>query len=167
MKTCSKCKTEKSFNEFHSNKNNKDGFQYQCKKCRKETCAKSFLKRYAENKEEMRSKATEYYWKNRNTQLQKLKRYRESSKGKATRCSLQRQRESIKFNRTPKWADIEKIKAYYDICSFFNEVNGYIKYHVDHIIPLKGNKVSGLHVHSNLQILPAKENMSKGNRYNG
>ena len=69
------------------------------------------------------------------------------------------------LQRTPKWADLEKIKAYYDVCSFFNEVNGFIKYHVDHIVPLQGNYVSGLHVETNLQVIHATENMVKGNRH--
>lgn len=59
--------------------------------------------------------------------------------------------------RVPKWADLEKIKEFYRGCP-----EGY---HVDHILPLKGELISGLHVLGNLQYLTAEENMKKGNRY--
>lgn len=59
--------------------------------------------------------------------------------------------------RTPKWADMKKIVEFYKGCP-----DGY---HVDHVIPLRGNIVSGLHVAENLQYLPARENISKSNRY--
>lgn len=60
-------------------------------------------------------------------------------------------------NATPKWADKRAIRYFYVSCP-----EGY---HVDHIIPLHGKNVSGLHVLENLQYLPAQENLKKGNNY--
>lgn len=40
-----------------------------------------------------------------------------------------------------------------------------IKWHVDHIIPLNGAKVSGLHVWNNLQVIPATVNLAKRNNF--
>jgi hypothetical protein len=59
--------------------------------------------------------------------------------------------------RTPPWADMKKIAEIYGKCP-----EGH---HVDHIIPLRGAIVSGLHVPDNLQYLPARENLRKNRRY--
>lgn len=59
--------------------------------------------------------------------------------------------------RTPIWANLEKIRLIYLNCP-----EGM---HVDHIIPLKGTSVSGLHIENNLQYLLPKDNISKSNNY--
>ena len=101
-------------------------------------------------KKELRYKA------NQNTQSERFKRWQENNREKV-RLKNANER-ATRIQRFPVWADKESIKEFY-----FNCPEGY---HVDHIIPLKGKEVSGLHVIENLQYLPAKENMSKGNRYN-
>lgn len=65
-----------------------------------------------------------------------------------------RRRELIK-QRTPLWACLASIQEVYKSCP-----KGF---HVDHIIPLRGREVCGLHVANNLQILPAQLNLVKGN----
>lgn len=59
--------------------------------------------------------------------------------------------------RVPKWSQTDKIRQFYMDCP--------PDCHVDHIIPLCGTLVSGLHVLENLQYLPAQENLKKGNKY--
>jgi hypothetical protein len=66
-------------------------------------------------------------------------------------------RRLAKINRTPIWSDLDRIRRIYENCP-----DGH---HVDHIIPLKGKLVSGLHVPDNLQYLPARDNLSKGNSF--
>ena len=67
-----------------------------------------------------------------------------------------------KKRATPKWADIEAIKEIYATARAMSTDS---IYHVDHIIPLKGKNVSGLHVEYNLQIIPARENLLKSNHF--
>lgn len=60
---------------------------------------------------------------------------------------------------TPAWVSEEELKNFYINCP--------PGYEVDHIIPLKGERVCGLHVLNNLQYLTAEENRVKGNKYYG
>ena len=78
-----------------------------------------------------------------------------------------RKRQAAKLQRVPKWLterDFKVIQAFYSIAAMLERENG-IPYHVDHIIPLQGKKVSGLHVPSNIQVIPALENVKKSNKH--
>lgn len=57
---------------------------------------------------------------------------------------------------TPAWADLNAIAAIYAARKPGE--------HTDHIVPLKGHNVCGLHVEYNLRNIPAVENLSKGNK---
>jgi len=73
-------------------------------------------------------------------------------------CSILKSKK-YKYNisiRTPTWSDLLRIREIYKNCP-----EGM---HVDHIIPLNGKYVSGLHVPDNLQYLHELDNISKGNR---
>lgn len=64
----------------------------------------------------------------------------------------------------PKWANTFFIEEIYHLAKIRSEVTG-VKWHVDHIVPLKSDKVSGLHCEANLQVITQKDNCSKGNKY--
>ena len=68
-----------------------------------------------------------------------------------------RLRENALKQRTPTWANREAIDAIYAEAQRMNMT-------VDHIVPLRGKTVSGLHVEHNLQLLTREENARKGNR---
>lgn len=70
---------------------------------------------------------------------------------------------AAKLRAVPPWSDAEAIEKIYAECRRTSEET-WVEHHVDHIIPLQGKTASGLHVSWNLQILPGKENQSKGNR---
>ncbi len=65
-------------------------------------------------------------------------------------------RRAALLRATPPWADLGRIKQIYIECP--------PGFHVDHIEPLRGTDVCGLHVESNLRIIPSAVNLKKGNR---
>lgn len=67
------------------------------------------------------------------------------------------------INATPRWADLEGIKRLYKIRNDIKARTG-IEHHVDHIIPLQGKNVCGLHIPANLRIIPAEDNYRKNNK---
>lgn len=73
-------------------------------------------------------------------------------------------RRSAEMQATPKWADLSAIRAVYRMAAQAERDTG-IAHEVDHIVPLRGGKVCGLHVHWNLQVLSRAENRKKSNRY--
>lgn len=70
-------------------------------------------------------------------------------------------RRAIKYNATPSWLNKED----YENISKIYELAQYLKFHVDHIVPLKNKKVCGLHVPWNLRVIPPKDNMKKHNTF--
>lgn len=159
MKQCLKCKQTKQFTHFSKDKSRNDGYTIYCKECKNKAKRQWTL----ENKEKVAAYDKKWQSLNKDKKSKNYKNWQQNNRADVNVYnSFVR---AAKLKRTPLWADQEKIKAYYDVCAFFNEVNGYIKYHVDHVVPLQGKLVSGLHVQNNLQVLLAKDNCSKGNKH--
>jgi len=173
--------------DYYRVKSNKDGRSGNCKSCKK-VYAKSYretnqdkIKRYREeNREDHLAHKKDYYQKNKDWFDNYYARYREENrqrrrehsknyraKNKAYFAMKQMEREARKKFATPNWlseAHKRQIEAVYEHARECEMLTG-DKYHVDHIVPLRGRNISGLHVPWNLQVLPADLNISKGNKY--
>ena len=150
---------------FSFNKSKHDGRASECKECKK---AKD--KKYFEaNKSRVCAKSKEWYENNKDYALERHKKYfKEYMKNKrAELTAKEARRRSLKLLATPSWltdSDLQNIETEYKLCAWASSVMGEA-YHVDHIVPLKGKAVCGLHVPWNLRVIPAKENISKGNKH--
>jgi len=125
-----------------------------CKKCQKIHSKDEFL--YSSK-----------LWDNLRSECKTQEKFYETSRDRLKRRYRDSIRRVEKENRTPEWLTFEQkleIECFYYKALRYEEEYG-VKYHVDHIIPLNGENVCGLHVPWNLQVLPAKENLRKSNKY--
>jgi hypothetical protein len=117
---------------------------------------------YAANRERNRERGRRD-WQNHNEKRRAAKaeyRQRFPEIG-AHFCRLRQTRKQM---ATPPWADLGAIKAVYAEAARLKKETG-TAWHVDHDIPLKHPLVCGLHVHTNLRVIPGPENQSKGNQF--
>ena len=168
MKVCSKCKIEKDLNQFSKDKYKKNGLCSWCK-----ACAKAHSKEYYQENVEQRKACGKghrqenpgYYkdyskkWRQNNRDKFKVygKNFRRDNRGKC--AAYTRKRKAVKLQRTPRWLTPKQEQQIVDF--YINCPKGMV---VDHIIPLQGKYVSGLHHPDNLQYLTKLDNESKGNR---
>ena len=99
---------------------------------------------------------------NREKIYERNKAYRIANSGKYRAHAMKRV--AAKNNATPPWSNLDDILFFYEEAARLTAKTG-IPHQVDHIVPLQGKTVCGLHVVWNLQVLPAVENQSKNNHY--
>ncbi len=106
-------------------------------------------------------------WDNLRSECKAQEKVYETTRDQTKRKSYYAYTRAAKLLRTPTWLTFEQkleIECFYYKSMRYEEETG-IKHHVDHIVPLQGEDVCGLHVPWNLQVIPAKENLSKGNKH--
>ena len=102
-----------------------------------------------------KEKIASYYQANKENIAAQQKTYNKENPGVIRAKSAKRR--AAKLQQTPPWY------SHADCIALYKEAKP--GYHLDHIIPLQGENVSGLHWHHNLQLLSAAENMSKSNNF--
>jgi len=135
-KSCSKCNLILPYTDFSKDVSHTDNLANLCRSCDNKKAANYRLT----NNSECLSILRNNYYLNKYSYFARNAKYRAS-----------------KLNATPNWANLIAIKEIYRTC--------HEGYHVDHIVPLQNDLVCGLHCEFNLQHLPARENLSKGNKF--
>lgn len=159
---------------------NRNAKSRSCIKCNAERVAKYKVN----NPEKVRANSRKFYYNHYEQELNRHAIYRNNNRKKCNEAQKKYKLKNVeryaalnranvsryasaKLNRTPKWLtefDVFVIKEMYDLAVIKTKLYGFM-WHVDHIIPLKGKLVSGLHVPSNLQVIPATENLRKLNKF--
>jgi len=104
-------------------------------------------------------------WRKENREKHNATNRNWNKSNKPIKAALECKRRAAQLQRTPKWdTDAHLIVAKYQLAAMFSQASG-IPHHVDHIIPLQGKNVSGLHVFSNLRVIPGVDNVKKSNKY--
>lgn len=116
---------------------------------------------YAENKDAVNAQKRQYWSKNRERMKAARLQWKQANAHIVRHLNTAR-KSRIKI-ATPPWADLEAIKAVYAEARRLTNETG-VFHHVDHVIPINGDLVCGLHVHWNLRPLPWRENISKKNK---
>ena len=130
---------------------------------------------YEANKDKVKAQKKAY----REANKDKIKAYREANKDKVkAQKKVYYEANSAKYIeratfrkkllnklQRPSWYNSKLVNKIYNECHKLNKIAGFIKYHVDHIVPLQGKNVSGLHVQGNLKIILASVNLSKSNKF--
>jgi len=111
--------------------------------------------------------ATIRKWRERNRDISNAYVRKSKAKNPAVVLANTIKRRLAKINRTPVWLtpdDCWMIEQTYELAALRTKAFGFA-WHVDHVIPLQGKLVSGLHTPYNLQVIPGSENVRKLNHF--
>lgn len=171
-KVCTKCGIEKTVDCFSKQRAGKYGVTSTCKPCNvaqnkhwqqtnREKAAASSRRWQQTNPEKVTSQRK--IWKQANPEkvAAQQKRWKQRNPEKVNAAVMYRKARRIQA--TPSWANQETVSGMYQLAALFNSTG--MNIHVDHIIPLQSDLVCGLHCESNLQLLSANDNLSKGNHW--
>jgi len=188
-KKCISCKCRKVTEAFSKDRQNADGLRHYCRDCVSKRYSKTdkYRKRRLDYYKAHKQQYKDYYKRNRNYHTQKsyewaalnpekvktasrkmIEKYKIQRPGMSahnTRLSELR-RHKTRSNCVPKWLTKDQLKTMEQIYAFraIQQMESPVLLHVDHIIPIHGTEVCGLHVPWNLQIITASDNCKKSNK---
>jgi len=123
--------------------------------------------KYAANRDLIQAARKEYYATNAEARQRWDAYYRDYyEKHRDKFVARGAKRRAARLKATPTWADLNAIEKIFRLAAELTSTTG-IQHSVDHIVPLRGRNVCGLHVAHNLQVITAKANRQKFNKHEG
>lgn len=166
-KTCNVCRVSKDETEFNKRVASPDGLGHTCRPCAAERNRKwreknpdGFRQWLAKNADRRKDASDKWAEKNKEKIAANYARWVDENRAHVYARNMARL--AAKLRATPSWADLEKIKSIHERAVELTKQTG-VRHEVDHYYPLRGDLVSGLHCHENLQILTRSENARKKN----
>lgn len=170
-KKCWTCHEEKDISLFTRDAAKKDGYSGRCAACSRkanlaankdQTKAIDRSRRYREAHPELEAARR---LADKEASALRLKKWAKENveKQKAHVYVKTATRRARKIKATVAWANKFFIAEAYALARLRTKTTGVV-WHVDHIIPLKGKIVCGLHVEHNMMVIPATTNRAKGNK---
>jgi len=182
LKYCYKCKEDKSLDLFGKNSNKKDGLATECRSCKRQgdkdyyqhnaNKVKKTVSEYRLNNAEKVKQVKKDWYENNKSHVrttsaiwakcnpikiqESAKKYRNANRDK--RNALISRYRATKIQATPAWFESDLVKIVYKKAKEWG-------FEVDHIVPLRGKTVCGLHCWSNLQLLDKSLNSGKRHYY--
>lgn len=156
MKWCPDCQSAKPHDAFHFSKSR--GLSARCR-----PCGIAYSKEwYRVNKDRRRIYDANRREEKRHLYRDASKKFRQVHPGRKN-ADTQARRAQIVF-RQPSWQPNAELTVFYEAAVRVTKCLN-IQHDVDHIIPLRGKTVSGLHVAGNLRVYPSRLNQKKNNRF--
>jgi len=173
---CKSCRSKKSKKHYQENRDVDIERVKKYYRENRDVILEKNRKQYQENRDVFLERSRKYRQENRNVLLERSRKYRQENQDVAKAWSKANpelvsayaaSRRARKKQAQPPWLTeehINQIKVKYKNSKRMKKLTG-ILHHVDHIVPLSGENVCGLHVPWNLQVIPAKHNLEKNNRF--
>lgn len=160
-KCCTKCGEKKPLSEYPKAKTCRDGYRSYCIVCKNKQTSSYYYK----DKTKHRQKAN--LWVQENPDKVRMIKSAWKQRNPLQRKVDNAKRSAIKRSATINWdkelTDFVFEEAHH-LRGMRDVMTGY-KWHVDHVIPLQGKVVCGLHVWNNFAVIPAIINYRKNNKY--
>lgn len=169
MRVCTRCAETKPLSMFAVSKRGPTKTHPHCKACAAKMSAEYRARTKGDPEANAKRNVYQARWRGKNPEKWRAfssawnKAHPEYTRANVANYYAAKQQRTVEWDR--ELTDLVMLEAA-DLAVRRREITGF-DWHIDHVIPMQGKSVSGLHVWNNLRVIPASENFRKSNRFEG